>query len=419
MSEVTKEEREWIYDWENYGVEKKRKRKHRAELDDETLRDGLQSPSIRNPSIREKLEILYKMVEIGIDSADIGYAGASDRAREDVYILAKEIQGQKLPIEPNCAARTHIADIQPIVDISLQVGYPIEASVFIGSSPIRQYAEGWDIHFLLRATEEAVSYAVKNGLPVMYVTEDTTRAKPEVLEQLYTSAIDCGARRICLADTVGHITPAGARNLVQFIRRVVKKTGKKVKIDWHGHKDRGLSIINTLAAFEAGADRLHGCALGIGERVGNTPMDLLIVNLVLCGYWQGNISALPSYVELVSRSVGAPIPPNYPVFGEDAFRTATGVHAAAIIKALEKGHHYLADRVYSAIPASQFGRKQKIEIGPMSGEHNVRFWLRSRGYPDSADVVNEILQLGKRSSFVLTDEQIIEFLQKKAIQEKP
>ncbi|MFN4182110.1 MAG: LeuA family protein, partial [bacterium] len=345
----------------------------------------------------------------------IGYAGASEKAREDVYILAKEIRDQKLPIKPNCAARTHIADIQPIVDVSQSLGYPIEASVFIGSSPIRQYVEGWGIDFLLRSTEEAILFARKNGLPVMFVTEDTTRARPDVLEQVYTRAIELGAERICLADTVGHSTPEGARNLVRFIRNVVKKTGKQVKIDWHGHKDRGLSIINSLVAFEAGAHRLHGCALGIGERVGNTPMDLLIVNLVLLGYWKGNVSALPGYVELVSQATGVPISPSYPVFGEDAFRTGTGVHAAAVIKALKKGHHFLADRVYSAIPASLFGRRQKVEVGPMSGENNVRFWLISHSYPDSPDVVSALFQFAKESSTLLSDEQIVEFLEKKGI----
>src|SRR5690606_17553574 len=132
-----------------------------------------------------------------------------------------EIADGRLPISPNCAARTHRADIEPIVRISQATGLPIEAATFLGSSPIRQYAEDWTLDRMLRATEDAVSFAVAEGLPVMFVTEDTTRARPEVLKALYSTAISCGARRICLADTVGHATPHGVRRLVHFIREEV------------------------------------------------------------------------------------------------------------------------------------------------------------------------------------------------------
>ncbi|MBI4408056.1 MAG: 2-isopropylmalate synthase [Gemmatimonadetes bacterium] len=400
------EEKELIYDWNAAGASARVRPV--VELDDETLRDGIQCPSVLDPPIAQKLEILHLMAELGIQAVNLGLPGAGARAVADVTALAREIARAGLRIFPNCAARTVRADVEPIARIVDDTGVPIEAATFIGSSPIRQYAEDWTLDKMLRATEDAVTFAVSLGLPVMYVTEDTTRARPEVLQRLYTTAIECGARRICLADTVGHATPAGARRLVRFIiDEVVRPTGEPVKVDWHGHRDRGLAIPNTLAAIDEGVHRVHGCALGIGERVGNTEMDLLLVNLKLLGLHDGDLSKLPAYVELVSRACGVPVPPNYPVFGEDAFRTGTGVHAAAIIKAKGKGDDWLADRVYSGVPAGLFGRRQRIEVGHMSGMSNVKFWLSAHGYDcDDEALCQRVFELAKRANRLLTDEEM-------------
>jgi 2-isopropylmalate synthase len=381
-----------------------------VEFDDETLRDGLQSPSVIDPPIEKKLEILHLMDSLGIEAADIGLPGAGPRAVQDVTRLAKEIADCRLSIRPNCAARTVRADIEPIIDISEKVGIPIEVGAFIGSSPIRQYAEGWSLEMMLTATEDAVKFAVSHGLPVMYVTEDTTRAHPDAIRALYKAAIQAGAKRICVCDTVGHATPDGARALIRFVKSVVEETGEEVKIDWHGHQDRGLGVINSIAAFEAGADRLHGCALGIGERCGNTPMDQLLVNMQLMGYIDRDLSNLTRYCESVSQATGVPIPVNYPVAGRDAFRTATGVHAAAVIKSFRKGDQWLADAVYSGVPARMFGRNQLIEIGPMSGKSNVIYWLESRGIEPTEERVERIFKRAKQSKSVLSDQEIMELI---------
>lgn len=401
------QEHDLIHDWNSLpGTFDFRTR--RIELDDETLRDGLQSPSVQDPGIEAKVEILHLMAALGIHTADIGLPGAGPRAVADVRALAFEIANARLPIAANCAARTVVADVEPIVRISQETGIPIEACTFIGSSPIRVFAEDWTLDRMLHATEEAVSFAVRENLPVMYVTEDTTRARPDVLKQLYTKAIECGARRVCLADTVGHATPHGVRQLVRYVREeIIAPLGVDVKVDWHGHRDRGLGIANTLAAIEAGVDRVHGTGVGIGERVGNTEMDLLLVNLKLLGMWDGDLEKLPQYCEAVSRATGVPIPPNYPVFGLDAFRTGTGVHAAAIIKARAKGDDWLADRVYSAVPASFFGLRQRIEISHVSGMSNVKYWLHEHGY-DAADdgLCHHVFALAKRTDHALTDGEI-------------
>jgi 2-isopropylmalate synthase len=384
------QEHELIFDWNAQPGAFDYRALRGVQLNDETLRDGLQSPSVTDPSIEQKVELLHLMAELGIAAVDIGLPGAGPRAVADVEALAREIATHRLSLEPNCAARTVRADVEPIAAASQKAGIPIEAACFIGSSPIRQYAEGWTIDRMLRATEDAVSFAVGEGLPVMYVTEDTTRAAPDTLKQLYTAAIRCGARRICLADTVGHATPDGVRQLVRFIRReVVEPSGESVLLDWHGHRDRGLAIANALAAMEEGIDRVHGTALGIGERCGNTEMDLLLVNLKLLGAHDHDLSRLGEYVEKAATACGLPIAYNWPVFGEDAFRTATGVHAAAIIKAEAKGDAWLADRIYSGVPAGLFGRAQQIEISPMSGISNVRHYLRAHGYDADDDALCE------------------------------
>ena len=379
-----------------------------VELNDETLRDGLQSPSVTDPAIDAKLRLLHLMADLGIAAADLGLPGAGPRALTAVEALAREIVDARLPIVPNCAARTLRSDIQPIVDVSQRVGVPIEVGAFIGSSPIRQYAEGWTLDAMCRTTEDAVTFAVREGLPVMYVTEDSTRAAPETLKALYGTAIDCGARRICVADTVGHATPAGVDRLVRFVREeIVAPMGQEVKIDWHGHRDRGLAVANALAAAAAGAHRVHGTALGIGERCGNTEMDLLLVNFTLLGLHQGNLSALAEYVHLAAEACHVSLAYNWPVFGADAFRTGTGVHAAAIIKAESKGDAWLADRVYSGVPAGLVGLSQKIEISPMSGLSNVRYWLSHHGYDGNDDLLcGEVLALAKRSDHTLADDEL-------------
>jgi len=404
--EVLGGERTLVYDWNSTGA-LSGPPTGAVELDDETLRDGLQSPSALCPPVGKKIELLHHMEALGIDAADIGYPGAGPRALADVVALAEEIARSGLRIRPNCAARTVPTDVHPIAEAQQRSGTAIEASLFLGSSPIRQHTEGWDVDFLRRTAEEAVRLARSLGLEVMFVTEDTTRAHPDHLRALYTTAIEAGARRICLADTVGHVAPWGVQELVRFVRGVVAEAREPVKIDWHGHRDRGLGLANSLAAFSAGADQVHGCALGIGERVGNTELDLVLVNLKLAGAIDRDLTRLGEYCEKVSRATGVPIPPNYPVVGRDAFRTATGVHAAAVIKAYRKDDVKLANSVYSGVPSHLFGRDQVIEVGPMSGKSNVIYWLEKRGLAATDDLVERIFAAAKQSDRLLTEEELV------------
>lgn len=402
------EEQDLIHDWNQTQGAFDWSLISRVELDDETLRDGLQNPSVVDPPIGDKIRLLHLMDRLGIHTADVGLPGAGPRAVEAVTALAQEIVDAKLSIRPNCAARTVLSDVRPIAEISQKVGIPIEACTFIGSSPIRQYAEGWTLERMLEVSEEAVTFAVGEGLPVMMVTEDTTRARPEILKALYGKAIEWGARRLCIADTVGHATPDGARALVRFvIEEIVKPSGEDVEVDWHGHRDRGLGLANTLAAIQAGATRVHGTALGIGERCGNSEMELILVNLALLGVHKADMSLLPAYCQLTARSYQVPLLHSYPVVGADAFRTATGVHAAAIVKAEKKGDAWLADRIYSGVPASMVGRHQHIEIGPMSGISNVKYWLREHGHdPEDEALCRRIFEAAKHTDHTLSKEEL-------------
>ena len=413
MADDLARQQELLYDWNLIGETGVPAPDH-VELDDETLRDGLQSPSVRQPSLGEKIEILHEIAALGIRFADIGYPGAGDQILDDVVGLAQEIDRQGLKIEANCAGRTHPADILPIAEAQQRAGFPLEAAIFIGSSPIRQYVEGWDVDWLLKTTEDAVRLARDSDLTVMYVTEDTTRARPEVLQRVYTAAIEAGARRICLSDTVGHASPWGVRSLVSFAKDLVVETGEDIKIDYHGHRDRHLSVINSITALSAGADRVHGCAIGIGERAGNTPMEPLLVNLRLLGWIDNDLTTLPRYADAAARATDTPIPGNTPVIGKDAFETSTGVHAAAVVKAIRTGDRWLADRVYSGVPSEMLGREQEVSVGPMSGEANVVAWLSKRQIECTQEMLEHILDVAKKGDHVLADSEIYALLGKSA-----
>ncbi|KYF88813.1 2-isopropylmalate synthase [Sorangium cellulosum] len=367
----------------------------------------MQNPSVADPNIESKLKLLHLMAKIGIQVADIGLPGSSQRAFDDVLRMCREVADNNLPLRVACAGRTVVSDITPMIEISQRAGIPVEIYAFIGSSPIRQLAEAWDVDLIAQRSAAAIDAGVKAGLPVAYVTEDTTRSRPEVLATLFKVAIDHGASRLCLCDTVGHATPDGVRNLINFTRAIVAGAGASVGIDWHGHNDRGLALENAIWALQFGADRVHGTALGIGERVGNAAMELILLNMKLLGLLEHqDLTHLLEYCTTAAQAVGWQVPINYPLVGRDAFRTATGVHAAAIIKAESKGDAWMADRIYSGVPAGMFGREQEICVGYMSGASNVNYWLRQRKIEPSKELVDAILAKAKATDHILGEEEI-------------
>ena len=405
QGKMTEQHPEIMYDWNEI-------KRHTPpirpgfQLVDETLRDGIQSPSITNPKIDQKLEILHCMEALAIDVADVGLPGAGATAVADVTRLVEEIRDQHLGILPNCAARTHKSDIEAIIGIAHKTGVAIEVCAFLGSSPVRQLVENWDVAHMTKLVTDSADLTVSNGLPFSFVTEDTTRSHPDTLAVLFKAAIDHGATRLILCDTVGYATPDGLANLLEFTRGVIASTGAKVALDWHGHNDRGLAVPLCLTALELGFDRVHGTCLGVGERVGNASIDQLLLNLRLLQVWDRPLHALRRYVDTVSRHYGVAIPYNYPAFGTDAFRTATGVHAAAIAKALKLGRRDLADAVYSSVPAHEVGCRQMIDIGFYSGKANVEVWLIEHDLEPTEARIQAVLGHAKVGDATLTEAQV-------------
>ncbi len=397
-----------IFDWNSFDLNSQVLEKE-VQLDDESLRDGLQSPSTQDPPLEYKLKLVRLMEDLQINGADIGFPSSTKKMYDDVTAICEMIRDEGFNLAPNCAARTIAHDIEPVIDISHKVGIPLEVAAFLGSSPIRMKVESWSLEKLLRLTKDATRLCIDNNVPIMFVTEDTTRADPKVLEKIYLTAVENGAQAICLSDTVGHATPHGTYQLVSYIKHMLKENGfSKVRVDWHGHRDRGLSLANSIAAIEAGIDRVHGTGIGIGERCGNTPMDTLLVNLKLMGfknYKNRDLSKLSAYTETVSEMVKFDIPKNYPVMGTDAFRTATGVHAAAIIKAQTKDESW-GDIVYSSVPAKEFGKEQIIDIGPLSGISNARFVLEKLGIDCTEENCRIVLDFAKENGKVLSEIEV-------------
>lgn len=402
-------ESELVYDWNVMGDKVSPPMRPIAYFD-ETLRDGIQCPSVTDPPIEAKMEMIRLMSGLGIHHVDIGLPGAGQRAVDDCTILAEMARDEKLSIKLACAARTHANDVRPVIEISQKVGVPIEAMTFLGTSPVRLYTEDWSAELLEERTRSSVRMAKQAGIPCTFVTEDTIRSHPRLLARLFNAAIEEGADGLCLCDTVGHATPDGVFNLIHFAKNIIRAAGTSTRVDWHGHNDRGHALPNALTAIEAGADRVHGTVLGMGERVGNTSIDQLMVNLKLLGQERGDLRALGRLVTLASEACQVPIPVSYPVFGRDAFRTGTGVHAAAVIKAQKRGDAWLADRIYSGVPAAWFGRHQEIEVGHYSGMSNVIAWLVTRGITPSDDIASAILEQAKRGNRLLEEDEILEVI---------
>ncbi len=381
--------------------------KREVSLLDDTLRDGLQNAAVRMPTRDEKAEMLGLMAGIGVACVNLGLPGSSRQAFDDARYACEVISQEKLGLGVAVAGRTLEADMHAIVELAEKTGVALEAHAFVGSSAIRWLAEGWDFARVRRMTEAALGVLRRAGLTATFVTEDTTRSRPDVLRELFAMALDAGAARLCLCDTVGHATPDGTRRLVGFTRAFVEKRAPGTAIDWHGHNDCGLALANALAALDAGADRAHATALGVGERVGNVPMELLVMNLALRGRVTVDAKRLAAYCERSTAALGWSVPANYPLIGKNAFRTATGVHAAAIVKA-KRLSDAVADRVYSAVPAGAFGRENEICIGAMSGASNVIFWLEQRGIAATDALVRAVLERARASARVLTDDEILQ-----------
>ena len=376
-------------------------------LFDETLRDGLQAPHIRNPTLEQKLAIVDHMARSGIRSADLGFPGSDAAATRECTEVARHIAAAGLDLKPGFAGRTHPADINAICEVGQQAGVAVEAYVFIGVSPIRQYVEDWDLELIRGAIRKSAAECRREDVEFVLVLEDAVRCTPQVLRSVYDVAMETGTRRLTLCDTVGAAVPSGTEALIRWTQRYFAERDHPMALEWHGHNDRGLALVNSLTALSLGCARVHGTVLGIGERAGNASLDQLVVNRHLDGDHSYDLAALREYCEYAAPVLGVDIPQNYPAMGRDVFKTSAGVHASAILKAHEKGSTALKDSVYAGVPAGLLGREQEILIDAASGANNVKYWLTLHGHPtDDATLIKRVLERAKAGRAPLTDEEI-------------
>ena len=376
-------------------------------LFDETLRDGLQAPHIRNPSLEQKLAIIDHMSRSGVRSADLGFPGSGASAVDECTAFARHIAAGGLDLTPGFAGRTHPSDIHAICEVGQRAGVAVEAYVFIGVSPIRQYVEDWDIELIRSAIRRSAAECRRENVEFVLVLEDAVRCTPQVLGSVYDVAVETGTRRLTLCDTVGGAVPNGTEALIRWTRRYFADRAHPIELEWHGHNDRGLALVNSLTALALGCARVHGTILGIGERAGNASLDQLMINSHLDGHHTYDLTALREYCEYAAPVLGVDIPQNYPAMGRDVFKTSAGVHAAAILKAHEKGSVALKDNVYAGVPAGLLGREQEVLIDAASGANNVKYWLTLHGYAtDDATLIKRVLERAKASRAPLGDEEI-------------
>ena len=398
-----------FYDWSKTGLSEI-KSKAKVTLLDESLRDGIQSSFVKTPNLEEQKRLIQAMDEVGIEFLDIGFPGSGKAVFDTIAALLAHVRQKSFRIVPTCAARTHRGDIQPIVELSEIFGSAIEPLVFVAASPIRQLVEEWTSNDILFLIEDSLRFSRSQGLNPTLVIEDATRSSKEILTAIYKLAMELDVHRIVLCDTVGFCTPDSTQRIVEWTFSYFAEHTYKMNLDWHGHNDKGLGVANSIRAFQSGCDRIHGTALGIGERAGNTAIDQLIVNLYLEGYGQWSTSKLKQYIVKSAQAYDITVPQNYPVFGDSVFSTASGIHASAIIKAEKTGNPDLTNYVYSAVPATDFDRKNTIEINATSGKSNVKYFLESKGLTFSDYHINEVLAYAKRIGRTLTSEEILQMM---------
>jgi 2-isopropylmalate synthase len=397
-----------LYDWSRADHRADGRRASAGVFFDETLRDGVQAPGVAGPTLEHRFLLIDHMVRSGIRCADLGFPGSGPEASRACVASARYLAEQRHPLVPGFAGRTHPADVGAICEVAQRAGIAVDAYVFIGVSPIRQYVEGWSVTSVARDIRAAASLCRNDGLNFVLVLEDSSRCTPEVLAALYGVALDLGIGRITLCDTVGAATPAGTEALIRWSAGYFADRRHPVAFEWHGHNDRGLGLANSLTALAAGCARVHGTVLGVGERAGNTSIDQLIVNSELEHLGEYDLKALRDYCELASEVLGVVIPPNYPAIGRDVFKTSAGVHASAILKAHRMGDTSIKDSVYAAIPAGLLGRQQEVLIDGSSGVSNVQYWMSVNGVTDGvdADLIDAVLRTAKRVDRPLTDDEI-------------
>ncbi|MFI9422205.1 LeuA family protein [Streptomyces achromogenes] len=377
-----------------------------VEIEDDTLRDGLQASFIRKPTVEEKAELFRMSAGIGARHAVVGFPASSPAEFSDSRRLLSVIRDDGLPLMPWFLGRAVREDLEPMLRLRDHFGADVGAAFFIGTSPIRRHVEKWDMAQIMERITGTMEYLEKVGLPFSFSVEDASRTPPDELRDMVELAVRYSAYSIAVCDTVGESTPAGVHRLVGFVKSLIKDRGSHVKILWHGHNDRGLGLANSIAAVEAGADIVGGAFLGIGERSGNTALEQVIMYLYQNGVGNFDVKNLIPYLKKLSAATEFPIPVNMPLVGQQAFATCTGTHAAAVLKAAEIGTDF-EDYVFSSIPASELGAVQDIGVGPTSGMANATYVLRKGNMDSSEGTAEALLAHAKTQHRLMYEDEIV------------
>lgn len=390
-----------------------------AQIDDETLRDGLQSSGIRHPTPEEGLVLFDLMYQLGTQRADIGFAAAGEAHMKRIKAIAEHNSILDPKMEISCAARMTPQDIEPIVQISQEIGAHFWADAFIGITPERIDSEGWNQKQMIEWVENTVGFSLENDVDVMLVTESTIdgiEKNAEFLEQIYLTGLNKGAKRVCISDTTGARLPHEVEEAVLWMRQLLNRSGfEKVAIDFHGHNDLRSAVPNSIAALRAGAQRVHATILHAGERRGNTDRTALQLQLRRTGMDQGayNLRVIPEYVRQASRILGIEVRESYPGIGDESRAVISGVHASAVLKA-KKIQEDNAGGVYLPVNYQELlgvEPSHVVRIGPMAGRASVHLWAIFQGLDEISDAqATKVIAWAKKEKRALTDDEIRKLL---------
>ncbi len=349
---------------------------------DETLRDGEQTAGTLL-TVDEKVEIAKLMDEVGVAVIAAGFPMVSEAERRTIKLLSDEGFTQAKLAAP---ARAVIGDIQACLDSGAEI-----IPIFIAPSRLR-------LEFQLRMTldeaierlERCTDYGVEHGAEIAYVVEDATRSEIDTIVKISHAAVEAGANKIIIADTVGFSRPAAIQFIVkQVTQELSDLTKKSFDMGIHVHNDFGLASANTLAAIEMGITYPHVCVNGFGERAGNAALEEVVMALeILYGVKTGIKTArLFELSKLVERAFAIPIPVHKAIVGQNAFNHGSGIHVHATLA------HSLS---YEPIPPEMVGRKRSFYLGKFAGRHLIEYVLKKNNIPATKQQVQEIAQAVKQ-----------------------
>ena len=400
-------ENELIYNWAKHPIGESKAVKHSAnqhvDVDDETLRDGLQGTQVESHPTTEGKKIYLDWVSRFVEHADIGFPGSEEEHQKEIEELIKYAVTRRLDITLSCAARgAALEDVKPIIDISHNLdGYLLEADIFLDGSTYRSLKEGWDRKEKLDKLSENIKLLKQHKLPVMFVAERATSTSPEELFEICQLAADLGVERICLADTQGCADPQAITNIFRWGFSELGKKYREIIWDFHGHNDLNLGVANCLTAVQEGVNRIHATKFCIGERAGNVDLATILLILNLHGFRNIDLQRLQEFSRVASDVLHIAIPKNAPVIGESAFATSSGVHSAP----LDKSEDEVSD-IYFPYHPGLVGRKPKVEVGRFSGAATVRYKLKSLGIQPIDGMVDEILHEAKNERGFISETTI-------------